>query len=387
MATLEYIVKKKYSPVLKLEDDVVMLQDNVGDILERGKDSRHKFSSSQRGPTISMNITINNVDQELCQHFLWDLAQKSIRDKFKFDFDGASNRLLGSQTTIEVDEFEAHHSIVKHAFDFLAHDAVEETKPIGAYLVPWLPYHLKQLQRLEMEDKGELSPVEKRDITDGLYNMFKSDDLFKRHKESFEGNWSYWYAKEMREINEWFMDSAAVRRLDKQWLREIKSASNPTRGYLRPLVHFLLTQLLRDEERTWNVLNAYRWIEQFILLVRCQGIPLCFNIHTNACSYRTISRVRRSKTILVSATMDLQDSTLIGGDNSASGVRTTSDFRKMNSTRCGMNGWAKLRRRCLFTATRATPSRSSTKKPPASRTPAGEATRGWARRSSDWGRS
>ncbi|KAK8036073.1 hypothetical protein PG993_008687, partial [Apiospora rasikravindrae] len=267
LVTLKYIIQKKFSAVLKLEDDFFMVQDDVRDTLQRRKDNRHKFSASQEGPTISMSITINNVDQELCQHFLWDLAQKSIRDKFRFDFDGAANHLLSSQAAIEVDEFEAHHSIVKQAFDYLAHDPRDETKPIGKYLVPWLPWHLRKLRTLEMEDEGELSPVEKRKIADGLYNIFQSDLILERHKDSFEGRWMHWYHDEMLEFNEWFMDSAVVRRLDKHWLREIRSAPNPTRGYLRPLVQSVLKQLLLERERPWGALSAYRWIEQFVLLV------------------------------------------------------------------------------------------------------------------------
>lgn len=258
--------------MLKLDYDRVMVQEDVKDILQKGKDSRHKVSSLRDGPTISMSITINSVDQELCQHFLWDLAQKSIRDKFKFDFDSAANRLLGSPHTIEVDEFDANHSIVKHAFDYLEHKPLDETKPIGGYLVTWLPFHLKQLQKLEQDDKGELSPVEKRHIADGLYNLFNSDVVFNRHKDSFAGNWIYWFPHEMRHVNEWFMDSAAVRRLDKQWLREIKAASSPTRGYLRPLVRLVLDQLLQEKDRTWETISTYRWLEQFVLLVRYLSI-------------------------------------------------------------------------------------------------------------------
>ncbi|KAK6836019.1 hypothetical protein PG987_006514 [Apiospora arundinis] len=245
LATLKYIIKNKYQAVLKLEDDCVLMQDNVKKILQKGEDGRHRLSSSQHGPTISMSITINN---------------KSIRDKFKFDFDGASNRLLSSQNTIEVDEFEAHHSIVKHALKFMAHDETDETKAIGRYLVLHLPFHLKQLQNLEQEEKGELTPMEKRTIADGLYHMFQNDNVFRRHRYSFEGDMVYWYPYQMQQVNEWFMDSAAVRNIDKQWLREVKVASNPTRGYMRPLVRLVLEELLR--EGRWPALGGYRWIEQ-----------------------------------------------------------------------------------------------------------------------------
>ncbi|KAK7994744.1 Nacht and tpr domain containing protein [Apiospora arundinis] len=236
LASLEYIIENKYPAVLKLEGDCVLVQDNVKEILQRGKDSRHRLSFSQDGPTISMNITINKVDQEFCQHFLWDLAQKSIREKFSFNFDESSNRLLSSENTIEVDEFEAHHSIVRHALEFMARVQSDETKAIGRYLVAWLPFHLKQLQNLEQEEKGELTPMQKRAIADGLYHMFQTDNVFRRHQYSFEGDFVYWYPSEMQQVHEWFMDSAAVRNIDKKWLREVKLASNPTRGYMRPLV-------------------------------------------------------------------------------------------------------------------------------------------------------
>lgn len=268
--------------MLELEDDYVLVKDHVEEILLKEKSGLEKRSLSQQGPTISMSITINNVDQELCQHFLWDLAQKSIRDKFRFDFDAAANRLHGSQTTIGVDEFDAHHTIVKHTLEYLSNEPNEQTKAIGQYLVVWLPFHLTRLRELETEDKGELMPLEKRNIADGLYNIFKSDFIFQRHKDSFEGqvgSCSYWTPSEMKDVNEWFMDSAAMRRLDKKWLRDVKSAPNPTRGYLRPLVEVVLDQFLRG--RKWGALSGYNWIEQFFVMVRLHTRS-CYNIFLRA---------------------------------------------------------------------------------------------------------
>jgi Cdc6-like AAA superfamily ATPase len=95
LASLKYIIKNKYSAVLKLEDKHVYGKDGVQDYLQKEKDTSGKSSQFKERPTISMTITINNVDQELCGHFLWDLAHKGIRDKFKFDFDAASNARMG----------------------------------------------------------------------------------------------------------------------------------------------------------------------------------------------------------------------------------------------------------------------------------------------------
>ncbi|KAI1100300.1 hypothetical protein F4804DRAFT_319299 [Jackrogersella minutella] len=265
LASLHFIIKNKYSAVLKLDSGYVYGQDGVKDYLQKDKDISGKSSHSRDRSTISMTICINNVDQELCGHFLWDLAHKAIRDKFKFDFDAASaNGTLHSsgQATIAVDEFEAHHTIVTRAFEFLDSDPRDQTKEIGQYLVGWLPYHLGQLRQLEDDEKGALTPGEQTEIGQNLYKLFKDDKVFLRHKESFGVTW--WFVEEMEGLQKWLMDSAVVRRLDKKWRDEVQMPISPTRGFLKELVKLLVEGLLRN--RSWGAQNAYGWIEKFMLL-------------------------------------------------------------------------------------------------------------------------
>ncbi|XDG03489.1 hypothetical protein ABKA04_003104 [Annulohypoxylon sp. FPYF3050] len=265
IASLEFIIKNKYSAVLKLENGYVYGQDGVKDYLQRDKDISSKSSRSRDRPTISMTITINNVDQELCGHFLWDLAQKAIRDKFKFDFDAASaNGALHSsnQASIRLDEFEAHHTIITRAFEYLDKEQQEQTKDIGQYLVGWLPYHLGELRKLEDEEKGDLAPSEQIEIGQNLYKLFKDDSVILRHKASFEK--TSWYASEMEDLQKWLMDSAVVRRLDKKWRDEVQLPVSPTRTFLKELVKKLVTGFLR--ERSWDAENAYIWIQQLMEL-------------------------------------------------------------------------------------------------------------------------
>ena len=214
-----------------------------------------------------MTITINNVDQEVCAHFLWDLAHKAIRDKFKFDFEAASPtgalRSSSGQAVIEVDTFEAHHTLVNRAFEYLNKNPKAQTKEIGTYLVCWLPYHLSQLRKLEDEDKGALTPAEQSAIGHNLYRLFKDEQVFRRHRESFEQVW--WVADEIEEVQKWLMDSAVVRRLDKKWRDEVQQAVRPTRGFMRELAKMVVEGLLR--ERSWDVLNASNWIEEFMAVV------------------------------------------------------------------------------------------------------------------------
>ncbi|KAL6803263.1 hypothetical protein GGI42DRAFT_23562 [Trichoderma sp. SZMC 28013] len=257
LASLEYIIKNKYSAVLKLDDGCVFGQDGVKDYLRKDIDSSGRSSNTKDRATISMTITINNVDQELCGHFLWDLAHKAIRDKFNFNLDGdASNALHGGRGTIAVDEFEAHHTIVTRAFEYLSKPPREQTENIGIYLVTWLPFHLSRLRQLEDDDQGSLMPSEQSEIGQNLYKLFKSGEIFLRHKQSFQEAW--WMVSEIEDLQKWLMDSAIMRRLDKRWRDEVQLAASPTRGYLKELVRVIIEGFLR--ERSWGITSACRWL-------------------------------------------------------------------------------------------------------------------------------
>ncbi|OBT82064.1 hypothetical protein VE02_08875 [Pseudogymnoascus sp. 03VT05] len=259
LASLKYIIMNKYSAILKVEDDYVYGQDGVQAYLRKEKDTSSKFKDS---PTISMTININNVEQELCAHFLWDLAHKAIREKFNFTFDAASALHSSSQAVIAVDEFEANHTIVKLAFKYLEKGHRKQTKDIGRYLVCWLPFHLDRLRCLEDKDMGTLTPNEKLDIGRNLYKLFKDDQVIRRHRANFEQVW--WGLEGMENVQKWLTDSAVVRRLDKTWLDEVYAAARPTRGFLKELVKIVVEGFLR--EREWEVESAYCWIEKFMSL-------------------------------------------------------------------------------------------------------------------------
>jgi hypothetical protein len=268
---MQYIIQNKYSAVLKIDDDLVYGQDGVKEYLEK-KRAGLPSPSRDRG-TISMTITINHVDQELCGNFLWDLADKAIRDKFKFQFDSnASNALYSavSQGAIAVDEFGAHHTIVKRAFQYLSRDHSRQTQAIGEYVVCWLPYHLNRLRELEDDGTGALTPSEQFEIGQSLYELCRDDVVFRRHKASFEQTW--WTVDEMDDVHKWLMDSAVMRRLDRAWRRHVQSAKSPTEGYLKWLVRMVVEGLLR--ERSWGVWSAYNWIEEFMDAVSVPLTPL-----------------------------------------------------------------------------------------------------------------
>ncbi|KAI3323634.1 hypothetical protein HD806DRAFT_497394 [Xylariaceae sp. AK1471] len=263
LVSLQYIIENKYSAVLKLEDGYVYGQDGVKEYLQKEKAKSDKSPNSKDRATISMTITIENVDQEVCGHFLWDLAHKAIRDKFKFDFDtaGPNSGLHGRQAAITADELEAHHTIVTRAFEYLDREPREQTKEIGEYLVCWLPYHLGCLRQLEDDDR-ELTPSEQSEIGRNLQKLFRDQQVMKQHRASFAK--TYWWADEMETVQKWLMDSAVVRRVDREWRQVVQQAVSPTRGFMRELVEVVVRGFLR--ERSWEVHNAYNWIEEFMNL-------------------------------------------------------------------------------------------------------------------------
>ncbi|KAJ7898401.1 hypothetical protein B0H13DRAFT_2252255 [Mycena leptocephala] len=277
LASLEYIIKNKYSAH-------VYGKDGVQDYLQKEKDTSGKSSQSKERPTISMTITINNVDQELCGHFLWDLAHKGIRDKFKFDFDAASNALRT-----------AGH------------------QEIGKYLVNWLPYHLDRLRQLEDEEKGTLMPDEKLEIGQNLYKLFQDEGVLRRHRASFEGRGG---EEEMEYVRKWLMDSAVVRRLDKRWRDEVQLAQ-PDEGNGCGGV---------SEGRSWGVQDAYYWIEEFMGQTR-----------RNANNPQRPQRQRQRK--LIRSSSFASDTSEIDWDRVSAWCRAASGCRTRSSTPSGTSAW------------------------------------------------
>lgn len=275
---LEDIITSKYLAILKIDNspDGPFVEGQDGALEYLQKEKAHKVRHSKDQPMISMTININNVEQEIVGHFLWDLAQKAIRDQFRFNLDSASNTAHMRQISIAVDEFEAHHAIVMRAFKYLSGEPSEATDVIGRYLFYWLPYHLGVLTQLDYEEKGYLMPDEQLDIGNNLYQLFKDSELFKRHKVIVER--TYWTAEEMEKVQKWLMNSAVVRRVPKQWREEVQGAPSPARGFLSPFVKSVIESWLRSRERlssdaSWN----YRaWIRGFMEVVSFFMMPSFF---------------------------------------------------------------------------------------------------------------
>ncbi|KAH0440923.1 neutral amino acid permease protein [Colletotrichum camelliae] len=253
LITLDRIIENRYSSVLRIDNGYVYAQEGVQEYLEAKSSSSQRARTKDNG-TISMTITINDVDPDQCGSFFWDLAELAVRDKFQFSLQGSNQR------TTAIDEFRAHHEIVIRAFEYLRSNPKEETKEIGLYLLRRLPYHLGRLYTLDNEDGGrELKRQEKAQIEKHLFETFKDQTILHRHKSILEQ--LVWSSSDMASVWEWLKDPAVLRNLDQMWCNEIR-ATHPPRGFLRELVLMVVQRFLK--ERTWDVSNASLWIREFM---------------------------------------------------------------------------------------------------------------------------
>ncbi|KAL1610747.1 hypothetical protein SLS60_002417 [Paraconiothyrium brasiliense] len=263
LTSLEHVIRTKYLAVLKLENGRVYVQEGVEEYLRKNETVTNRLQRDEDKATISMTISINNVDQELCGNFLWDLTDMAIRNQFKFNFDSDhfTNLHSRSQRTISVNRLESNYDIVSRAFKYLSSEPMNETQDIGAYLVTWLPEHLHQLRKLEEDEMGNLRGDQKSDIGRHLCTMFKDDTVFRRHKKAFQN--FCWAASEIKEMQIWVTDSTVIRKVDKKWRNAIRTGgSNPIRGYLKELVRIVVRGLVRG--RDWDVANARDWVKHFM---------------------------------------------------------------------------------------------------------------------------
>jgi len=253
------MIEQKYSSILKYEDYVSIL-DGVDEVVQNER-STTRNTIAAGGPKISATITITDVDQEVCQHFLWDLAHKGIREKFKFDFDAPSSLQRRKKAEISVNEFDAHLSIVLQTFKFIEAEPNERTKAIGRYILQYLPSHLKHLS--DMQGINTLLDSDKRDIGHFLFDLFESDRTFVNHKDIFEC--FTWDVQDVDVFRKWFDDPVATKSIYKKWLREARTRESPQPGFLRELMNVVVKHWLRD--RSWNAGNAYDWVASFYSMV------------------------------------------------------------------------------------------------------------------------
>jgi hypothetical protein len=220
---------------------------------------------SEDAPKISLSISVTNADTTTVQNFFWSLFQKSMVEKF--DFEPISNQKGRVAREIQVNMYDAHLAIVKHALRYLTSPPDVRTKPIGDYLARRLPSHLDKLSQADGYD--EILSSDKKEIGDGLFSIFVSDEVIERHWESLKLIAWFGEDSQVEILRKWLQDPGAIGhlgRLDKDWLKFVNTNQRPNRELLTPLMKNIAKRWLQD--RTWQTHDCFSVLRQFLNLVR-----------------------------------------------------------------------------------------------------------------------
>ncbi len=218
-------------------------------------------------PKFSATITISKADRESVQSFLWSLAQEAGRDNFGFYRLATEGSMKGH---IQVNEINAHLGILRSTFKFLASEPDTRTARIAPYLLGRLPHHLGSLEARRLDG---LSLAEKREIGNGLWELFSSGEIVEIHWDSCGD--VYWYDRESEVaiFRRWLADPEVVGHLGRfarKQLRDIEADPNPNQALLFQITKTVAFQWIRRDES--DVGRPFRWLRGFLALV-CVPIP------------------------------------------------------------------------------------------------------------------
>lgn len=251
--------------MLKVDNGFVSVDDDIKDMVITTQSTRR---SGEDTPRISATITITQADIKTVQNFLWNICEKAMIDKFRFDDSAAATSV--SKGIIQVNEFDAHLAIVKQTFKLLLNEPDEKTKSLAYYMLKRLPLHLEFLTGAT--GANEIGSADKREIGKGVFTLFVDGDIIETYWDFFDWLPDPWFDNEgktrISSFLKWLDDPEAIRSVgkkDKEWIKNIKEEPNPERSLLMPVTIMISRRWLQDRE--WSAWTTYRWIRAFLGLV------------------------------------------------------------------------------------------------------------------------
>ncbi|KAI1873242.1 uncharacterized protein JN550_003495 [Neoarthrinium moseri] len=247
----------KYSSILAFDEDKeVSVDEGIANLLQR-KD--RQFGATDNAPQITAKIEITKGDMKSIQSFCWDLSKKVAQISFDFDKAVEAGNVRES---LQVNKIDSLISILRASFKILGNTPDKKTQGLGSYVLAYLPQHLEAL-----EDTNTLDAQEIRDIGEGLYAVFESGDVVKRHWDVVD--WVIWYrdAAEVTIMRRWLCNPNIRSKLgtkDRKWLEEVEKDSNPNQALLRPIMEMVARRWLQDTE--WPVERLFEWLRGYLTM-------------------------------------------------------------------------------------------------------------------------
>lgn len=261
MLNLEKKLSGKYGSLFRVSGGTASIDSDMLALIDKERTAPRGEDETK----FSVNITITKANLTSVQRFLWNLTMKLSELDDNFGFQKLEDK-TAVKGTIQVNGFDSYLTILKRTFQLLGEPPNKATKAIAPYLLNYLPQHLDELK--EAPTLHPLTSLEKQAIGEGLYALFATGDVVKTHWESC--NELIWYRVEgeLDTFLTWFNDPDITSKLgvmDRKWLKEVASSSNPRRALLQNIMETVAMGLLRDTE--WKVDLPYNWILSFLELV------------------------------------------------------------------------------------------------------------------------
>jgi hypothetical protein len=194
-------------------------------------------------------------------------------DKFRFDDSAAITKTKGR---IQVNEFDAHLTIVKQSLKLLLSDLDEKTQALGFYALGSLPFHLNFLR--EDPRLNDMAAADKREVGKGVFSLLVDGEYLEKFWDQCGYDDTIWFYEEygwffddddgLTPFWKWLEDADAIRYLgkkDREWLTQLKLQPSPNSSLLEPTTLMVAKRWLQDRE--WNARGAFGWIDQFLSIV------------------------------------------------------------------------------------------------------------------------
>lgn len=268
---LEKKLKVKYSKILTVTDSgIVEIVDGMEEFLIK---PRLEPRSTDETPKFSATITITKGDRTSVQSFLWQLIHKiNMYDLIPEDRDSQKS----TKEAIQVNDFDAHLTIVRRGLQFIDEDPNPNTEALGRYALYFLPDHLSDLKDAEAAGPDSLKPSEKREIGNGLYKLFSHPNNIEKHWRSCDRVIWYGDEEEIAIFLSWLADESVTSHLgyrDRIWLKDtVAKHRTPARPLLLDLMNMLARHWLRDS--SWEVSSVFEWLQGYLTMVSCRAMFL-----------------------------------------------------------------------------------------------------------------
>ncbi|EXJ54057.1 hypothetical protein A1O7_09394 [Cladophialophora yegresii CBS 114405] len=296
-------LRKKYTKVLKIEGDQVLVEPEIARLFTLQGSSRwdNETSSSLDNARITMTVSINQADVRTVQQFFWDLTERVGIGKF--DFLTMSNN--DSKGTVRTDRAQAHYHITEQLLRLLNDEPHEKTQCLVPYAMRELPSHLKEVY--DSLGTVELEATQRRNIAKSLVDLLADVEGIERFWSAENVvSWDWLEPKNAAVVENWLTDSNTVTALqprERRWVRNHTASTEGKGGVFKPITLMVARRWLRD--RTWWASSAFMWIHKYLLLVG--SIPHTRDVDILTSRQQNSNEVQEADAVYVKATIEPQE--------------------------------------------------------------------------------